>query len=915
MPLDDERPTGPPPESLGVFTIDAEIVVRSWDDWLSRVTGVTRESACGQPLAGLYPELEHRGLLARVRRVVSDGTTEVWAPAFHHYMIPCQPAAPSRRFERMQQRVTVAPLQEASRIIGAIVTIEDVTARRERELDLADQLASGDETTRLKAAEEMAAGPGETPPELAGALADASWRVRRTAVGGLTRHANDQTVIQLLLTLRQRHHEPSVLNSALSVLAMSNLDVVGPLVSLLADPDADLRVYAALTLGLHANPRAIPALLERLSDTDANVRYHAIEALGRLRATEAVDALLALAESRDFFLAFPALDALTRIGDSSIAGRLVPLLEDDLLRAPAADALGQLGDENAVIPLANLLNRPGAPVQVIAHALVGLYDHYQQVYQEGAHIADLARNALRPDGARNVLTALANDDGQNLRPLVCVLGWLADAEAEAALARMLGHAKVRKDVVEALVRHGERVTELLIEQLSVDETDTRIAAVIALGRVGDRRAVPALLDLLRHDPELVVITAGALARIGDPRALEPLLDVLSRPETAVRQAAIAALNSLGHPDLPARTETLLHSPNALVRESAARIVGYFGFANCVEPFLALFRDPDENVRRAAAESVAYLEDPRVLSVLDRAIHDDTPRVRASAAQGLGQTGRHEAVPLLIAALEDADAWVRYFAARALGQLGAPEVLEPLAALIQRDSANHVRAAALEAIGCLGGSRAASVLAPFVESPDGDLARSAIHALGLVSHPDALPPLMAVIRSALVDRRLDAVEALGERGGNGVAGALQWVAAVDADAHVAQRAIAALARLGTPEAIAALIALTADASRRDLCVAGLAGTGDTQIALVAQGLKHVHATVRCAVAEALARKKCPAATERLCEGLDDEDGSVRLATITALGRLGSRQAERRLAALARTDPDAAVRRVAQEALRR
>lgn len=905
----------PRPESVGVFTLDTDLVVRSWDDWLSRVTGVAAESACGQPLAGLYPDLDERGLLARVHGVVIDGTTEIWAPAFHHFLIPCQPTSPSRRFERMQQRVVVAPLQEAGRIIGAIVTIEDVTGRRERELDLADQLASGDEATRLKAAREMAAGPGETAPELAGALDDASWRVRRTAVDGLARDTNDQTVTQLLLTLRQRHHEPSVLNSALSVLAMSNLDVVAPLILLLADPDADLRVYAALALGLHADPRAIPALLNALSDADANVQYHAIEALGRLRATEAVDPLLALAESRDFFLAFPALDALTRIGDSSIAGRLVPLLEDDLLRAPAADALGQLGDEQAVAPLADLLNKTGAPVQVIAQALIGLHDHYQQAYQEGAHIADLACHALRPEGARNLLAALANDDGQNLRPLVCVLGWLHDTEAEAALARLLGHAKARKDVVEALVRHGERVTELLIQQLGAEDADTRVASVVALGRVGDRRSVPALLGLLRDDPELVVITTGALARIGDPRALEPLLEVLSRPEAEARQAAIAALNSLGHPDLPARTEALLHSPNALVRESAAHIAGYFGYANCVEPLLALFGDPEENVRRAAAESVAYLDDPRVLSALGRAIRDDTPRVRASAAQGLGQTGRHDAVPLLIAALDDADAWVRYFASRALGQLRVPEVLGPLAALTRHDSANHVRAAALEAIGRLGGSRAASLLAPFVESPDGDLARSAIHALGMVSHPDALPPLMAIVRSPLVDRRLDAVQALGERGGSGVAGALQWVAAVDADPRVAQSAIAALAHVSTPEAIAALIALTADASRRELCVAGLARTSDTQIALVAQGLTHVHAAVRCAVAEALARMKCPAATERLCDALDDEDAAVRLATISALARLGSRQAERRLATLARTDPDAAVRRAAHEALRR
>jgi HEAT repeat protein len=43
--------------------------------------------------------------------------------------------------------------------------------------------------------------------------------------------------------------------------------------------------------------------------------------------------------------------------------------------------------------------------------------------------------------------------------------------------------------------------------------------------------------------------------------------------------------------------------------------------------------------------------------------------------------------------------------------------------------------------------------------------------------------------------------------------------------------------------------------------------------------------------------------------------VRLATVSALAHLGSRNVEKRLVMLARTDTDAAVRRAAQRALRR
>ncbi len=93
------------------------------------------------------PDLERRGLHQRFQRVLSEGVVEVLAPAFHHHLIPCAPRIASRHFTTMQQWVTIAPLREDERIVGTIVTIEDVTARLERERDLAEQLASPDEAT------------------------------------------------------------------------------------------------------------------------------------------------------------------------------------------------------------------------------------------------------------------------------------------------------------------------------------------------------------------------------------------------------------------------------------------------------------------------------------------------------------------------------------------------------------------------------------------------------------------------------------------------------------------------------------------------------------------------------------------------------------------------------------------------
>ena len=135
--------------SVGVFTTDTHLVIQVWDATLARLTGISEESASGQALTALLPDLEKRGLLKRFQRSLNEGVVEVLAPAFHHYLIPCAPVTPAKHFDKMQQRVTIAPLRDDESIAGLIVTVEDVTERLERERELATRLTQGDETTRL----------------------------------------------------------------------------------------------------------------------------------------------------------------------------------------------------------------------------------------------------------------------------------------------------------------------------------------------------------------------------------------------------------------------------------------------------------------------------------------------------------------------------------------------------------------------------------------------------------------------------------------------------------------------------------------------------------------------------------------------------------------------------------------------
>jgi HEAT repeat protein len=872
-------------------------VIRTWDAWIASATGIATEQALNRPLIEVLPDISTSGL-AIIEDVRSHGTVQVMATALHHYLFACPPLESSVPGQRMQQHVTIGPLRDETRITGIVVTVEDVTARVESERRVAEGL-------------------GRHLESVVGLFGHDRAQVRQMAVSTLARHG--QAVVDALVgTLRAQHRDLSVLSSALDLLSLSDIDVIDPLIGFLGDADANLRIQAALILGQQRDRRAIAPLIASLRDADANVRFHVIEALGRLRAVEASETLTEIALGRDFFLAFPAIQALSQIGSSLVAPRLVPLLADELLRAQVIEALGELGDEDVSVPLVQLLNASDAPTDVIAHALSGLYDRYESRYGAGEHIADLVRREITATGTQSLLDAVPRTSADRLPSLTRVLGWLRGDAVQRALTRLLGEGTVRAHVVEALVRNGAGVVSPLIEQLQAEDLDTRQAAAVALGRIGDRRGTAPLVAVL-DDRELAVAAAGALARIGDPAAFEGLVTRLGDPDASVRQSVIAALNSIGHPDMPARIGPLLADSDSIVRESALKIAGYFGYPECLDRVLACCRDENETVRRTAVEQLAFFEDPRGFEALTWTLEHDSASVRAAAATALGRVEHPARIDALVHALEDSDPWVRFVALRSVGIIGDPVAAPGVVARLEDDPAPHVRLAAIEVIGRMTSADALTVLEPLTRSPNDDIARTATAALGNVDRDEALSILEQASRAPQAWKRLAAVEALARRRETRVPQILQWLAAVDSAPEVVAAAVDALARVGMRDdeqgsaAARALIALTAEPSRRESAIAVLSGLPPQRIADVVAGLHHASTDVRCASVEALGRMKRPEASRALEMALDDGASAVRLTVIAELKHLGTRTSQKKLMALARTDPDGEVRHAAMRAI--
>jgi len=694
------------PRSVGVLLTDSELRITAWDPWLARVTGLPAETVHQRRLVDLVPDLEARGMVDLLRTVLTTGNVVLLAPAVHEALIPCPPPQASPYFPRMQQRVTIGPLRNGDRIDGLMIFIEDVTARRERERAIAADLRHPDPTVRAWAAGALTtANSLVESDELRTSWRDGDWQTRRATVWQLAGRADRELVGSLLLALRDHHRDFSVLSSALSLLAFCDVDIVGPLVEFLRDPDPYLRIQAALTLGDRPDPRSTAALRTALDDADPNVRFHAIESLGRLRAADAVDALAAIAESRDFFLAFAAIDALARIGEPRVAARLVPLLDDEALRATVTDALGELATETIVPDLVALLEGHEAPVDAVVRALRAL-DVRTRRDGNDSGVPAAVRRALRPVSTQRLLDAISRA-GVEPEALATVLGWLEGPAPARALTRLLASPAARAAVIEALVASGSRVIDGLLEQLEAEDLDVRQAAVVVLGRIGDPRATLPLVAALR-DEELTLPVLEALGRIADARAFDTLMRLLGHADARVRRAAVAACRALDDPRTPSRAMALLADGDPRVREAAVRLLSPQNEDPAVEALDVACRDASDLVRCAALERLVVLDPARARDRLLEGLHAPSARVRAAAARGLGRLpGTAQA---LVATLDDADPWVRYFAVRALARQGDDTAVAALARVAGVDGARHVVVASLEGLREVGSPAAAAALA-------------------------------------------------------------------------------------------------------------------------------------------------------------------------------------------------------------
>ena len=226
-----------------------------------------------------------------------------------------------------------------------------------------------------------------------------------------------------------------------------------------------------------------------------------------------------------------------------------------------------------------------------------------------------------------------------------------------------------KKAIEEFTKHGSKLTFRTTELAGV-----KIAAVEALGELGDARAIDPLMDILEES--------------GD----------LSLRKPAVRSLARLVEFSQSSADSTERVQAL--------REE----IGEGRLVALAQKYIKRAVEPDQEIRRTCIAILGVLKPQSAIEVLTAVMEDggEVPGIRFQAGLGLSQIGT-DAVDSLIAAFDRGDANVKDIAASALGNIGGTRSRDVLIEALDSLEELTIRLTVVDALAKIGDAPAIRAL--------------------------------------------------------------------------------------------------------------------------------------------------------------------------------------------------------------
>lgn len=580
---------------------------------------------------------------------------------------------------------------------------------------------------RRRAVEQMRGrGDAQCIPLLIKAMTDVSWRVRKSAVDILfEEYALDQ-YIHGIIDLLYIEENAGARNSAIEALIKLGRKATPFLIEGFKSSNRDVRKFIIDILGEQMDSRALPLILNALKDEDENVRATAVEHLGKAGEPSVVDALIEILDSGDLWTAYPAADALGRIGNRKAVPHLLEAMKRKPLREPVLKALGMLADPATLEPVIALLQDASKNIQ--EQALQTL----EKMYHNGISAEVITEEIRRILGDKSIelLVAHAWSNKNEVRVSgILMLGLMKDEAAYGPLLDISHEEEYAEDVQGAFVFIGRDSPDSLLKLFDTGNPhQLRFIAGVA-GAIVSPVYYGMFAKLLDdEDGHVRSIAARSIAKLNNPDAVPLLIGRLIDPYEDVQEAAVDALSLLQHCLHIHELLAMLRSDSPVLRRNVARLLGTMKTDRAVKELGFALKDEKVAVRQAVVEALSRIGTEEAVRYLKYALTDEDPDIRISATLSLGAIGGEGILDSLTILTNDSDNFVRVSAARALGMLKDRNSIIILVPLLH-DENGFVATTAIEALQAVGGDEACKAIAGMLASPDDEVKRTAIAALG------------------------------------------------------------------------------------------------------------------------------------------------------------------------------------------
>ena len=515
---------------------------------------------------------------------------------------------------------------------------------------------------------------------------------------------------------------------------------------------------ACLALSSRRSPQVTAILRTALASARGRTRLQLIGALGNHQDAQSVQMFAQLARDADAAVAEAAILALGKIGSApardAIAAlrkeaRPAPVSAIDEATLRVAQQLSAAGDRKAASALHTELLRRESPANVRRGALAALI-------------------ALDTDGGRQrILDTLRRPDAALTPVAIAGVASLKSAGASETFGAMLPKLSPAAQVwmIEALAGRGDAAARsCVLAQVSATDAAVRRAAIFAVGKIEDAKAVPVLAKALAgaKSPDELQEIEVALGRLhGGVATDEAIVVQLKRSSARTKVALFSALARRGaRAAVPALLTEAGGSDVETVQaafRTLGRIAGGADLPALLEKLVNLkAADARADAESAAARTMAKIADVCRRSEAVRATLAKTSDVegRCSLLRLAPKAADAGALAALVAAGGNKEPRIRDASVRALAAWPDATGWNALLAIYQRPENDRHRTLALRALVRLAGDLNARPDAALIEryrqllsGARGDDRKLILGALAGVAHPDALQLALPLLSDA------------------------------------------------------------------------------------------------------------------------------------------------------------------------